>query len=197
MSRAKRPGRSVRPALAALALALSPVVLADDTFLRRFAELESIWAASVSPDGTHVLLGCNEGGVRAACVYGIDQPQIRPQIVLADTDDQLVSAAWAGPGWLTITVSSTANILGALGNRLRYVRKYRRFSEAVEIGAISHTPALVDPDEPILARRRSSYYLLSSTDPPLVAVPNDVLGVTTEFGGSVLMALPTEYEGPA
>jgi Prolyl oligopeptidase family len=93
-----------------LLAALSPALVPASEIIDRFAAVESVWAARVSPDGKHIALGCSRHGARAACVFELDAVGKPPIIYSSPQRQRLVGLSWAGPDWLILDTNVTEDL---------------------------------------------------------------------------------------
>ena len=96
-------------ATSCLWLALFPCIAtasaAAHDLIERFAAAETVWSSAISPDGKHVAIGCIHQGVRAACVYELDEVGKPPAVISVPSDRGLRQFAWFDSDWLLLELS--------------------------------------------------------------------------------------------
>jgi dienelactone hydrolase len=151
---------------------LMPVTASTDELIERFATIETVWAASISPDGKHVALGCStEQGLRAACVYELDAPGKPPVVYTSPPEQRIERVLWAQPNWLLLHVNRHDNVK-ALSNNLSFVRIDRLLAQNVRTG------------------QRST---LLERNAPLEFDLTDIASTPPAWPGAIVMRGPTDY----
>ncbi|MBR9825789.1 MAG: S9 family peptidase [Alphaproteobacteria bacterium] len=92
------------------AVGLSAAASAQDTPAHHyFAQMETTWDAAISPDGSHVALGCSPSGLREVCIYDLSgQAQMRR--VSPPAGSRFYGMRWASANHLLISLSSLQTI---------------------------------------------------------------------------------------
>lgn len=150
----------------------TPVLASADSLIERFATIETVWTASISPDGKHVALGCStEQGLRAACVYELDAPKKKPVVFTSPPEQRIERIFWAQPNWLLIHVSRHDDVK-AFSNNLSFVRIDRLMAHNVSTGQSS---------------------ILLEKNAPLEFDLTDVAAAPAAWPGEIVMRAPTDY----
>lgn len=148
--------------------------MADSTdgLTERFAALETVWSASVSPDGKHVALGCStQQGLRAACVYELDAHDRKPVVYSSSPEQRIERIFWAQPNWLLLHVNRHDDV-SARSNNLSFVRIDRLVARNVRTGERS---------------------VLLEKNAPMEFDLTDVAATPASWPGEIIMRAPTDY----
>lgn len=149
-----------------------PVAAATDELTERFATIETVWTASISPDGKRVALGCStEAGLRAACVYELDARNKQPVVYTSAPNQRIERIFWAQPDWLLLHVNRHDNVKAA-SNNLAFVRIDRLLAQNVRTGQRS-----------VLLERNA----------PLEFDLTDIAATPANWPGEIIMRGPTDY----
>ncbi|MDY6944778.1 MAG: prolyl oligopeptidase family serine peptidase [Pseudomonadota bacterium] len=149
-----------------------PASASTDALIERFATIETVWAASISPDGKHVALGCStQQGLRAACVYELDAPGQAPVVYTSAAEQRIDRVFWAQPDWLLLHVNRHDDVT-AVSNNLSFVRIDRLLAQNVRTGQRS-----------ILLERNA----------PLEFDLTDIASTPPDWPGAIVMRAPTNY----
>jgi len=170
--------RSLQRSLCLLWMLLPAHMAAADApaedLIERFATIETVWDASISPDGKRVALGCStEKGLRAACVFTLDSPNAKPVVITSAPGQRIEDILWAQPHWLLLHVSNHDNVR-AITNNLSFVRIDRLIAHHVLTG-------------------RSS--VLLEKNAPLALDLTDVAATPAGWPDEIIMRGPTNFFG--
>lgn len=159
-------------ALLVVCAPLAPALGSSDDLIDRFATIETVWAASVAPDGKHVALGCStERGLRAACVYELDAPNKKPLVYTSTPEQRIERIFWAQPNWLLMHVNRHDNVK-AYSNNLAFVRIDRLLAQNVRTGEHS---------------------ILLEKNAPLEFDLTDIAATPPDWPSEIVMRGPTDY----
>ncbi len=80
-----------------------------------FAQMETTWDAAISPDGSHVALGCSPSGLREVCVYSLTGEGSGGRIA-PPAGSRLTGLRWASDHHLLVSLDSiqTMNTINGL-----------------------------------------------------------------------------------
>lgn len=80
-----------------------------------FAQMETTWDAAISPDGSHVALGCSPSGLREVCVYDLSGSGAM-QRVTPPSGSRLTGLRWASDHHILVHLDSiqTVNTINGL-----------------------------------------------------------------------------------
>lgn len=100
-------------------------VQAQPSPVERFGQLESVWDAQISPDRSHLAVGCSPRGLREVCVYDL-VGDARPQLIPAPDGARITSLYWASDNHLLIRFEQYER--QDTGSRLSLIRYSRLLS---------------------------------------------------------------------
>lgn len=90
--------------------------------VERFGQLESVWDAQISPDRSHLAVGCSPRGLREVCVYDL-VGDARPQLIPAPDGARITNLYWASDNHLLIRFEQyERQDTGARLSLIRYAR---------------------------------------------------------------------------
>jgi len=83
---------------------------------QQFGQADTVWDAQISPDGAHVALGCNAGGVKSICIYDL-VGGAKPRVVYPGDELRTEWFYWAGDNYLVTNVATVETLRTVNGLR--------------------------------------------------------------------------------
>ena len=77
---------------------------ADPSPAEKFGTIAETWDAEISPDGSHLALGCSPKGVPAVCIYGLDS-DAKPRLIPPPEGARITGIRWASEQYLLYSVN--------------------------------------------------------------------------------------------